>query len=43
LKLILQLNKTIVGGDKTPGQNPRDVKQGNWAVPEQRCIGDMKL
>jgi hypothetical protein len=29
LKLALQLNKTIIGGDKTPRQNPRDVKQGN--------------
>jgi hypothetical protein len=43
LKLALELNKTIVGGDKASRQNPRDVKQGNWVAPEQRRVGDMKL
>ena len=43
LKLVLQLNKIAIGGNNTPRQNLRYLKQHNWVSDGQGSIGNMKL
>ena len=43
VKLVFQLDKTLIGSDKTPRQNPRDVKYRDWVFPKKLCISDIKL
>jgi hypothetical protein len=43
VKLVFQFDKALIGSNKTPRQNPRDVKYRDWVFPEERRISDIKL
>src|SRR5690349_7832257 len=43
LKLLLQLDKTAICGDKALRQDPCNVKERDRIFSKKRCVGNMKL